>query len=160
MGADESESESADLAALAAVRAGDPAAKLLAAAGPNWKRPTLTGYVFPDGVGAAFSARVARDGRVGEIGFGRDFPHQYEIDGLHIGMSLAEVQRARPNLRFSVDIEMPDPALAMREYAETLPSGMESFARFRSDDLIYIGFTLPGAAYVEDGEFVPAPQGF
>lgn len=89
-----------DVAALAAIRPGDPKAKLAAAAGGRWlaPMPALAGWVryLEDDFG--FTARLTRDDCIGEVNFLHRFPSTVSIDGFAMGMPDTDIERALPAL--------------------------------------------------------------
>lgn len=92
-----------DTAALGAIRPGDPKERLAAAIGERWldPAPALAGRVGYFEQDFRFTARLDRDGNVGEIRFHFDFDPSVTIEGLRMLMPEDEIAKTLPHLKLS-----------------------------------------------------------
>jgi hypothetical protein len=138
------------------LRPGSSIQDVKAAWGSRWTAPSAKdlGYV---GLFAKLGAHVRLDvhDRVGEVGFSAGFPPKYLIEGLAVGMSLADVHAARPSLRAQ---DPPDPVLAgigRTDYLETLADGCELRVAVIKGKASGIVISRPGSEYPTAGTSKP-----
>jgi len=147
-----------DVAALAALRPGAPAAALIAAMGARWKPPALheQGWVKSATLTHGFTARLDIDGRVASLDFQEPFPSTSAIAGLHLGMSAGAACDAVPNL---VMFHRTGTQGA-EYYAAALPGGHRLGAEFHWGKLYKITLFDLAAKYPEKTPVpFPAPAG-
>ena len=96
-------SQPTDTKALAAIRPGDPKAKLAAAIGERWMepQPALAGKIRHLERDFSFTVRLDRDGNVGQVSYDHKFDPGAPIEGVRMGMSEGEVKRVLPQMKFT-----------------------------------------------------------
>ncbi|WAJ28607.1 DUF6892 domain-containing protein [Antarcticirhabdus aurantiaca] len=114
--------ETVDPIALSALRPGMPTARLSEVLGALRGEHALdTGGKTAGWVAflLGFEARLEVGGRIGQVRFGRHFPAEVPVDGVHIGATLAAVRVARPDLTFhETSTDDPERQLATVQSAE------------------------------------------
>jgi len=140
-----------NLGKIAALRPGSPVELLADAMGSRWRalEPEHEGHVWQRDGGRSlpFTARVDAEGRLGMISFLKRFPSRFVIEGLHIGMDLAEARLARPGLQ-------PMPAqegelAGTLNYGEVTGDGVRLDVRFYDGRLGAVDLVRPEAVYPE-----------
>ena len=135
-----------DTSDLANLRPMMPVRALADLFGADWVPPEdkWNGYVFPK-PGAGFSAQIDREGRIGSVSFHGTFPAGLVIEGMHLGMTLAEARHAHPGM----ERDEPEETERIEAYKCPAPDANELKLRFR--DGVLLGFQLfrPGLIYPE-----------
>lgn len=147
-----------DVAALAALRPGAPAAALIAAMGGRWKPPAAheQGWVNAATLTYGFTARLDIDGRVAMLDFQEPFPCTEAILGLQLGMSPAAVLAVVPKLVMF----HRSAAQGAEYYAAGLPDGYRLGAEFHWGKLYKIALFDLAAKYPEKTTVpFPSPTG-
>lgn len=100
-----------DTKALAALRPGDPKDKLVAAVGERWMEPipALAAKILYLQEDFSFYARLDADDNIGEVSFDGRFDKTQLIEGVHIDMPEAEVERALSKMQLSQPDEIYGP---------------------------------------------------
>lgn len=114
------------------------------AMGTSWKGPDGEGRASHfDGETPICDLRMSAEGQLQAISFYRAFPADMVIEGLHIGMTLTEAKRARPELR---EAGQTRDVVAFRD--ETIAGDLLD-ARFADGLLIGLGLSRPGMVLPE-----------
>jgi hypothetical protein len=134
-----------DVAALAALRPGMPAAALQAAYGASWRPPAAHQQGMVDVIENShhFRARLDVNGVIGEVAYRRQFDPARTIERLHMGMTLEAARLARPGLVLSVLHGGPPTQYG----TETLAEGSRLYVEFRFGRLQAIAIVRPGTVY-------------
>jgi uncharacterized protein DUF6892 len=147
-----------DVAALAALRPGAPAAALVAAMGARWKPPAPhdEGLVKSATLTHGFTARLDIENRIGSLDFLEPFPATGVIAGLYLGMSVEAARAALPKLVMFHRTE----AHSAEYHAAGLPDGCRLGAEFHWGKLRKITLFDLAAKYPEKTVLpFPAPVG-
>ena len=147
-----------DPAALATLRPGMPATRVAAAMGAAWRAPVAHGGGFVDMLENThgFVVRLDRDGAIGWVRFDWRFK-QALVEGVRMGMTLAEARSAVPALAVGGDLPMMS---GVREGRQLLPGGAHLRVRFTLDTVNGIWVEAPGAVFRKrTAPPYPAPTG-
>lgn len=146
-----------DVAALAALRPGMPAERLADAIGPSWHPPAAHKGGVVDLLQASHgtAVRLADDETIGEIRF--DWRFTGAVEGVRMGMTLAEVAAVLPDLAIGADRpSMP----GVRDGRRTLPDGVAMSVTFTLEQVNGIALSAPEARFHAPGSpRYPAPAG-
>ena len=145
-----------DAAALAALRPGDPVDKLATAVGARWRPPHAyeAGHIKYLEEDFGFSARLDRDGRIGEITYFFHFNPSALIEQVHVAMQEADVLRALPDAKFSDAL----PNSPYRFGYQELPGGGRMSIQIGHGRITRMSKTNNDAIYPDHGPVpLPAP---
>ncbi|MFV0473657.1 MAG: DUF6892 domain-containing protein [Pikeienuella sp.] len=143
-----------EIAALAALRPGMPAAEAEAAMGPLWRAPAphKGGVVDVLENSHGFRLRLDRDGASGSVAF--DWRFRGAVDRLRMGMSIAEARKAAPDLLIGEDRPL---MRGVRDGLRDLPGGARMSVKFTLEKVNGVRLWAPGAEY--DEPFAPPYPG-
>jgi hypothetical protein len=147
-----------DVAALAELRPGAPAAALVAAMGARWELPARhdQGWVKAAMLTHGFTARLDVNGRVASLDFREPFPVTTAIAGLHLGMSAKAARDVVPKLIMFHSTA----AQGAEYYAAGLPGGYRLGTEFHWGRLFKVALFDLNARYPEKTPVpYPAPDG-
>lgn len=142
------------VARLATLRPMMPVESLASMMGNKWSPPDAYGRV-PDTHTRGFGAQIDAAGKIGKVSFLRTFPATVMIEGLHIGMSLADTLAARPGLRPLP----PTPELGQwSEYTDETSEGFVLLVRVRNQQIGALEISQPNAIYPEPEKLLADPH--
>ncbi|MFF7065985.1 hypothetical protein [Pseudomonas sp. NPDC008258] len=142
------------VARIATLRPGVPVDSLASMMGKKWLPPDGYGRV-PGTFSRGFGIQVDAAGRLGKVSFYRTFPATVMIEGLHIGMPLADALAARPGLR----LLPPTPELGQQsEYSDRTGEGFVLLARVSNQKVGALEIHQPGAIYPEPEKLLADPH--
>lgn len=142
------------VARIATLRPMMPVESLASVMGNKWSPPDGYGRV-PGTHTRGFGARIDAAGRLGKVSFYRTFPATVMIEGLHIGMSLADTLAARTGLR-----PMPyTPELGeWSEYTDETSEGFVLLVRILNQHIGALEISQSNAIYPEPEKLLADPH--
>lgn len=142
-------------ARIATLRPMMPVEELARLMGSQWSPPDGDGRV-PDTFSRGFSVQVDMAGKVGKVGFYKTFQAKEMIEGLSIGMPLADALSARSGLqRLPDDPEMP---AGWTQYADRTEAGFALLMRVRDNRVGALEISNPEAVYPEPEKLLADPR--
>lgn len=143
-----------DTKALAAIRPGDPKARLAAAIGSWWREPSAeeAGWIRYLQDHFHVVARLDRDGKVGTIEFEYYFDPDAPVEGIHMLMPEDEIERAFSDLKLTAASSISPYRYGMRE----LDGGVGLSVTVAHGKVTQISVSHPKAIYPE--RMMPLPR--
>lgn len=141
-------------ARIATLRPMMPVESIASVMGKKWSSPDGYGRV-PGTHTRGFGAQIDAAGRLGRVSFYRNFPATEMIEGLHIGMSLADALATRPGLH-----PLPHtPELGeWSEYTDATREGFVLLVRILDQHIGALEISQPNALYPEPEKLLADPH--
>lgn len=142
------------IARIATLRPMMPVESVASVMGKTWSSPDGHGRV-PGTHGRGFGVQIDAAGRLGKVAFYKTFPAAVMIEGLHIGMSLADTLAARPGLRPLP----PTPELGQwSEYLDETGEGFALLVRIANQHIGALEISQANAIYPEPEKLLADPH--